>query len=139
MTTDDDMDELDENDPDYLSEEDFDYYNEIENEAESEKLNRVIEKYRLKEHLNEEEMQVLYDVWEATSVAEFMIDAGSSISVKTDNPMGHLHERSTSSAEQNFLAARQHLFAMPGWMSLGPSVQEAVCNELFTIRFDEHG
>ncbi len=135
MTTDDDTDGLDENDPDYLSEEDFDFYNEIENAAEAEKLNRVIEQYRLRVYLDDDEMRVLVAFWRSTDVANFMIDAGSFMSGGTNHPVGNRHERATRSAEKHFLAAQEKMFETPGWMLLDPTIQREIFDELFTIRF----
>lgn len=133
--TDDDADELDEDDPDYLSEEEFDLYNEIENSAEMEKLNRVIEQYQLRDYLDEAEMQVLVDFWCATNVADFMIDAGSFMAGNTNDTMGSIHERSTRLAEKQFIAAKEKMFETPGWMLLDPTIQREIFEELFTMRF----
>lgn len=80
-------------------------------------------------------MKALVDCWRATEVADFMIDAGSFMSNKTDNPMGRIHERSTRSAEMHFLAAREKMLECPGWMLLDPTIQREIFDELFDFRF----
>lgn len=133
MSTGGDDDEMDENDFEYLSEKEFFDYVDADIALEVEKLNRVVEKYRLRDYLNKDEMQVLRDLWCATNDAEFTIDAGSFVSGK--GPMEKIQESATNRAEKHFLAAREKMLECPGWMLLDPEIQEAVCKELFTIRF----
>lgn len=133
------IDQSDAGDDD-LSPNDIPDYDEIELEREYDEFERFLHDFDLESYLSQDEVQVIYDIWNARKHTEFMIEAGDVMRrIKLVDPTNNawIHERATTRQETRFVALRQKLGEIQGWALLPPEIRSRAEDRLLSINFEQ--